>query len=97
MRRMLLCAALGICAEDADGAPPYLRVLAASGNGRELLRREKGKLPFVIKPASVRKLDSRSAELFQLIARAHDLYCLCSADLNGFRPGADWEKSLILV
>lgn len=97
MRRMLLCAALGICAEDADGAPPYLRVLAASRNGRELLRREKGKLPFVIKPASVRRLDSRSTELFQLIARAHDLYCLCSADLNGFRPGADWEKSLILV
>lgn len=97
MRRMLLCAALGIQKEDADGAPPYLRVLAASGQGRELLHREKGKAPFLIKPASVRRLDTRSVELFQLIARAHDLYRLCCADLNRFRPGQDWEKSPILV
>ena len=97
MRRMLLCAALGIHREDTDGAPPCLRVLAASGRGRELLRREKRKSTFVIKPAAVRRLDTRSVELFRLSACAHDLYCLCCTDLSRFRPGEDWERSLILV
>ena len=97
MRRMMLCAALGIRADDTEGTPPYLRVLAASGRGRELLREKKKDVPFVIKPASIRRMDMRSVRLFELGAQAHDLYCLSCPDFAGFRPGEDWRRNPDLV
>jgi hypothetical protein len=85
LRRMLLCAALGI--KKADGLPPYLRVLAANEQGRALLHemRRAASLPVVTKPAA-----AREDREFRLTADAHDLYVLAQPDKT---PGQDWRRS----
>jgi hypothetical protein len=58
IRRMIMCAALGVTAGMTDGVPPYTRVLAVNGRGREILRAAAGTtdIPIVTKPADVRAL-----------------------------------------
>ena len=89
LRRMLLCAALGV--RKADGLPPYLRVLAANERGRALLRdmRETASLPVITKPA-----DAREMPEFCLTADAHDLYVLAQPDKT---PGQDWRHSPVML
>ncbi len=89
LRRMLLCAALGV--KKADGLPPYLRVLAANERGRALLHtmRETASLPVITKPA-----DARDMPEFHLTADAHDLYVLAQSDKT---PGQDWRHSPIML
>ena len=78
LRRMLLCAALGITYADCRGMPPYLRVLAANERGLVLLRemQEKATVPVITKPAEIRALDSRTQHIFELESSATDLYVL---------------------
>lgn len=99
MRRMLLCAALGISQEDTEGGPPWLRVLAADEKGRALLhgRRDAPELPIITKPAAVRMLDERSQHLFDLGSQAHDLYSLCCTGSSGFKPDQDWRTAPSIV
>jgi len=84
LRRMLLCAALGV---RRDAQAPYLRVLAANEQGRALLHdmRETATLPVITKPAA-----ARENEDFRLTADAHDLYVLAQPDKT---PGQDWRHS----
>lgn len=99
LRRMLLCACLGVSAGMGEGIPPYARVLAASRKGCEQLREMSGKtaVPVLTKPASVRELDGRCNQVFAVSASAHDLFVL------GFRAeqtrsgGEDWKKSPFIV
>ena len=99
MRRMLLCAALGVCAEDARGTPPYLRVLAADERGRALLRERKDEasVPPLTKPAAVRKLSPAAVRSFTLGANAHDLYQLACTESADIQPGADWRERPVIV
>ncbi len=99
MRRMLLCAALGISVEDGEGTPPYLRPLAANERGRAILHggREERALPTVVKPAAVRALGARCTGVFSLGANAHDLYRLACAEPSAFRPDEDWKRAPALV
>ena len=87
LRRMLLCAALGVRKCDADALPGYLRVLAANERGRALLARMRkaAALPVITKPA-----DARDFPDFRLGADAHDLYVLAQPDKT---PGLDWRHS----
>ena len=89
LRRMLLCAALGV--KKADGLPPYLRVLAANERGRALLHtmRETASLPVITKPA-----DARDMPEFHLTADAHDLYVLAQPDKT---PGQHWRHSPVML
>ena len=89
LRRMLLCAALGV--QKADGLPPYLRVLAANGQGRALLHdmRKAASLPVITKPA-----DARGMPEFHLTADAHDLYVLARPDKT---PGQDWRHTPVML
>jgi len=93
LRRMALCAALGIRRGMSDGIPPYARVLAADERGLGLLRRmaERTKVPIVTKPSAVRELDPAARRLFELGAAAHDLYVLGFPDVEERRGGADWR------
>ncbi len=99
MRRMLLCAALGVCAEDTKGVPPYIRVLAANEKGRALLRERGGQsaIPILAKPAAVRYLGERAERIFTLGAGAHDLYRLGCASRDGMQPDADWRRNPAIV
>ena len=78
LRRMCLAAALGLRAEDPRGLPPYARILAFNAEGQTLLRERDGScpLPLLPKPALARKLPGESERVFDLGARAHDLYQL---------------------
>ncbi len=98
LRRAVCCAWLGLRAEDAAGEPPYARVLALNGRGREVLRaaKEKGSLPLVTKPAAVRELDGRSRRLFELEVRAADLYALCFTGAENRRAGQEWERGAVV-
>ena len=95
IRRMALCACLGVKAGMADGIPPYARVLAANERGRALLREQtkRAAIPIVTKPATVKELSEDCAALFTLGAQAHDFYVLGFPAQVERRPGGDWRTS----
>jgi predicted nucleotidyltransferase len=99
LRRMLMCAALGVTQSMSDGIPPYARVLALNERGRSILREidERSAMPLIIKPATVRELGSESETLFELGSLAHDLYRLGYKLLETRRGGEDWRASPALV
>ena len=95
LRRMCMYAALGIRAGDADGIPPYARVLAANDRGRAALRimQDKSHIPILTKPATVRNLDDESKRVFVLNSDAHDFYVLGYSAMEERRGNADWRTS----
>ena len=95
LRRMCMCAALGIKAGMNEGTPPYARLLAASARGRELLRLIDGRssVPVITKSASGRKLPRDARECFELNARAHDLFVLGCPTQAERRGGSDWRAT----
>ena len=95
IRRMTMCAALGVKADDAQGIPPYARVLAATQRGCALLREmsTKSAVPVVTKPASVKELDDRAKHIFNVCSAAHDLFSLGYTAQAERRGGADWRIS----
>ena len=99
MRRMLLCAALGICAEDTKGTPPYIRILASSERGRMHLARVRGNmaLPIINKTTEIKKLGFQTQKVFKLCADAHELYRLCCPMPEHPKPGEDWRRTQVLV
>ena len=95
IRRMIMCAALGITAEMADGIPPYARVLAANERGCALLKEinTKTRIPILTKPASVKDLGRESQKLFALGSKAHDLYALGYTAKEERKGGLDYRTS----
>ena len=95
IRRMTMCAALGVKAEDAQEIPPYARVLAATQRGCALLREmsTKSSVPVITKPASVKELDDRARHIFNVCSAAHDLFSLGYTAQAERRGGADWRIS----
>lgn len=78
IRRMIMCAALGLKAGDADGRPPYIRVLAANAKGCAILKkmRERATLPIITKPAEINTLGAEARACFALEKAATDLFVL---------------------
>ena len=78
LRRMVMCAVLGVRAGDTGDVPPYLRVLAFDAQGAALLREMKmcASLPVIVKSARVRDENEAVRRVFDLGSRAHDLYVL---------------------
>lgn len=99
IRRMTICAALGITAEQAQVLPPYARVLAANDKGRKALRiiNEKSSVPIITKPASVKDLNEHCQKLFEQTSRAHDLYVLGYPVKSERRGGADYRTSPVFI
>ncbi|MCF0137246.1 MAG: nucleotidyltransferase family protein [Oscillospiraceae bacterium] len=95
IRRMLMCAALGITAEMQRQTPPYARVLAANCTGCALLRDmgDKASIPIITKPASVNSQNTECRELFRLGSAAHDLYVLGCPAAEERRGGQDYRTS----
>jgi len=98
LRRMLLCACLGITAEDARALPQYIRVLALNRTGMKLLgeARKKARLPIITKPASARRLPGRAARLFELEAAATDFYVLAYQNEGERSGGQEWRQTPII-
>ena len=99
IRRMTMCAALGITADMANDIPPYARVLAANERGCALIKQigTAGTVPVITKPASVRELDEGCIELFNVCSRAHDLYVLGCDAREERRGNADWRTSPAII
>lgn len=99
IRRMALSAALGVTKQDADGLPPYLRVLAANDTGRGLLHtmKEAAELPILTKPAAAHDLPTEAKRVFELTSAAHDLYLLCCPTQESRAPGGDYRTSPIML
>lgn len=78
LRRMIMCAALGVKAGDAEGTPPYIRVLAANAQGCTILKkmRERASIPIITKPAEINSLGAEARECFALERAATDLFVL---------------------
>lgn len=90
IRRMVLAAWLGL--EPPPETVPYLRVLAANGTGRALLRQLRdGGAPVLTKAADVASLGSEAEALFRAEAGYTDLYTLAYASLEQSTPGSDWR------
>ena len=95
IRRMMLCAVLGITAQDTCEQPAYIRVLAMNEIGRQVLSKAKKKaeLPIITKPASVQKLSGRAIKLFELESRATDFYMLAFKDASSRYAKSEWRQS----
>ena len=91
LRRMTMCAALGVTAGMDGGTPP----LAIGAQGRELLRAidMRASVPVITKPAAGRSLPGPAGEIFALTADAHDLYVLGCPAREERRCGGDWRAS----
>ena len=99
LRRMVMCAVLGISADMSRETPPYARVLAANARGCALLRDMDGKarIPVITKPAAVKELGAECREVFDRSSSAHDLYVLGYSAKEERRGGADWRTSPKIV
>ncbi len=98
MRRMLMCAALGIGAESTKGSPPYLRILAFNQKGRAYLRSlENSRIPIITKPSHVKEIGGDAEKVFAIGALAHDLYRLQFVTNDDKKPGEDWKKRPVIV
>lgn len=99
IRRMVMCAVLGISADMSRETPPYARVLAANARGCALLREMDGKarIPVITKPAAVKELGAECREMFDRSSSAHDLYVLGYSAKEERRGGADWRTSPKIV
>ncbi len=95
LRRMCMCAAIGIKRGQADGIPPYARILAANETGRLALNimAEKSQIPIITKPATVKELSEECRNLFELESSAHDLYVLGYAAKEERRGNGDWRAT----
>ncbi|MDR0861729.1 MAG: nucleotidyltransferase family protein [Oscillospiraceae bacterium] len=92
VKRAILCAAIGITAEDAATPPPTARVLAMNGTGRALLREiaHKSELPIVTKPSAAK-------EHLRLESAATDLFVFGYAEAKDRAGGVEWTTSPVVV
>ena len=93
LRRMLLCAALGVDASLGGERPPYARLLASTERGRALLRQVPEALPVITKPAAAKELEGDARRIFELTADARDFYVLGFEAAQERRGGSDWRTS----
>ncbi len=99
IRRIIMCAALGIDKNAARGIPPYARVLAANETGCSVIKAAKDKsgIPILTKPAAVRTLGTECAAMFELCSAAHDFYVLGYETESERVCGEDWRHSPIIL
>ncbi len=79
LRRIVLCALLGITEEHTNIPVPYIRVLGFNEKGAEVLKQAKNTatLPIVSKSSDFKYLDENAQKIFELECRARDVFSLC--------------------
>lgn len=99
LRRMIICAALGITAGPWPERPPYARLLASTERGRALLRDMTGRasVPLVNKPAGAKELSGPAGDIFTLTADARDFYVLGYEAVEERKGGSDWRTSPVTL
>ena len=100
VRRAVMCAVLGLKSGDNTGAPPYARLLAMNGCGRQFLSSVKGSItiPFITLPKELEERGSPCARrVFAAGASAHDLYTLAFPPLADTKCGEDYRTGPAIV
>ena len=100
VRRAVMCAVLGLKSGDNIGAPPYARLLAMNGCGRQFLSSVKGSvtIPFITLPKELEERGSlRARRVFAVGASAHDLYTLAFPPLADTKCGEDFRTGPAIV
>lgn len=99
LRRMCMCAALGVDRELSEELPEYARVLAANEKGCAVLRQINDSRSFTVitKPAVVRDMTGNIHKVFACGASAHDLYVLANRSIETRKAGMDWKTSPKIV
>lgn len=97
IRRVAMCAYLGMTAADRAERPRYARVLAATETGRRLLRKNGCGLPVITKAAAAKRLPYEVLNEFLLETRATDLWSLGRPEPNVRLAGEDWLTSPSIV
>ena len=94
LRRMVLWAYLGLTPGDRPASVPYLRPLAMNERGRAMLAAMRGRAaaPVLTKAADVSRLGEAAKRLFDLEARAADLYTLAYPKLSAAEGGSLWRE-----
>lgn len=90
IRRMVLCAFLGISEADMSMKSPYVRVLAFNDTGRKLIRQ--AQIPLLQLGKQAGKMGQEAKTYFELECRCADILSLCLPD--GTKPpvGEEWVK-----
>lgn len=96
VRRLAMCAALGVNKSYFESLPTYGRVLAFDSVGREVLKAEH-KIPLITNGSDINKLDNYSRKLFALCSSANDLYNMAINNGNQFSCGNDYRKNAFIV
>ena len=99
IRRMALAAYLGVTSDMSCAPIPYIRVLSTNSRGKEILKAMKNSasVPIITKPASAKKLSGNARRIFELEARATDIYSLMFPDKASRRGGTEWTQSPIIL
>ncbi len=94
IRRIAYSSLIGITKDAASLMPSYIRVLGMNESGRQLLRdmKEKATLPIIIKPA-----DYKGDTIFNLNARAEDIFSLCAPDKSQRTGGNDMRMTPVVM
>lgn len=94
IRRITYSVLLGLTKELCSIPPSYIRVLGMNDSGRELLRKMKdtAALPIIIKPA-----DYAGDPIFNINAKAEDIFALCSSDTAKRIGGSDLRTTPIIL
>lgn len=96
VRRLTMCAALGIKKGMNEGAPPYIRILAFNTKGREALKNCKS--PYLItQPKESASLGEDAQKVFAVGALAHDLYLLGFRQKSAKNCGEDYRTGPFIV
>ncbi len=90
IRRMMLCAYLGITVSDITLKSPYVRVLAFNDTGRKLIRQSQ--IPLLQLGKQANKMGENAKKYFTLECRCSDLLSLCLPPEHNAPIGEEWIK-----
>ncbi len=97
IRRIVLCAFLGLRKTDAASGMPYLRVLGFSQKGRGILHEAKktASLPIVMRACDIQSLDETAKRAFYLESTATDIFNLALPEI---RPcGTEMTENPVII
>lgn len=97
IRRIIICAFLGIKKEDVQAPVPYIRVLGFNENGAKILKKAKetATLPIVTKSSEINALGDGAKRVFEMECFARDMLSLALPVRDEF--GKEMTDKLIVL
>ncbi len=97
IRRIVICAFLGIKKEDVQAPVPFIRVLGFNEKGAKILKKAKeaAKLPIVTKSSEINALGDEAKRAFELECFARDMFSLALPLRDEF--GKEMTDKLIVL